>query len=149
MRTLAVIGVGLALAAPPAAWAANANNPYSNVDRRVDAGNNTGDAQVDRLNQAQLAGPGLTPAPFRLPPDRIPPTPGYAAPGYPTQGYPTQGYPAPGYPVLGYAAPGYPVTPYPPVGYPPAYAQYPYYPVPAVVYPRPYFYGRPLLYPPY
>ncbi|HYZ65046.1 MAG TPA: hypothetical protein VE650_21560 [Acetobacteraceae bacterium] len=34
--------------------AANARHPYSNIDRRVDAGNPTGDDQVDRLNQQQL-----------------------------------------------------------------------------------------------
>ncbi len=150
MKTLAIMGAGLALAAPLAASAANANNPYANVDHRNDAGNNTGDAQVESLNQAQLSGPGLTPAPFRLPPAQPPQASGYAAtarpaaPGYPAPGDPAQGYGAPGT-----AGPSYPVASYPPVGYPPAYAPYPYYPGPAVLYPRPYFYGRPFFYPPY
>ncbi len=154
----------LAMAAPGAALAANANNPYSNVDHRNDAGNNTGDSQVDRLNQAQLNGTGLTPAPFRLPSPATPPAPGYAGPSQPptpTQGYAAQSYPAPGYaapgypaagyPPPGYPAPGYPVSAYPPaiVGYPPAYGPYPYYPGPAVIYPRSYFYARPYIYAPY
>ena len=40
--------------AVPAAMAANARHPYSNVDRRVDKGGPTGDDQVDKLNQQQL-----------------------------------------------------------------------------------------------
>jgi hypothetical protein len=35
-------------------WAANARNPYGNVNHANDAGNDTGDAQVSELNQAQL-----------------------------------------------------------------------------------------------
>ncbi len=34
--------------------AANADNPYGNVDHRNDAGNDTGDAKVDQLNSGQL-----------------------------------------------------------------------------------------------
>ncbi|MBV9784119.1 MAG: hypothetical protein JO264_09900 [Acidisphaera sp.] len=45
------LGVGLA---PSPGRAANADQPYSNVDHRNDAGNNTGDSQVDRLNSGQL-----------------------------------------------------------------------------------------------
>lgn len=44
---------GLAIAAAPAS-AARAGAPYTNVDKRVDAGNDTGDSQVDALNAAQL-----------------------------------------------------------------------------------------------
>jgi hypothetical protein len=47
------IGAGVAMA-PGHANAADARNPYGNVDHRVDAGNNTGDSQVDQLNNAQL-----------------------------------------------------------------------------------------------
>ena len=35
-------------------WAANARNPYGNVNHANDAGNDTGDSQVQALNQAQL-----------------------------------------------------------------------------------------------
>ncbi len=38
----------------PAAYAANARHPYRNVNRANDAGNRTGDAATDRLNQQQL-----------------------------------------------------------------------------------------------
>ena len=99
---------------------ANARNPYGNIDRRVDAGNNTGDSEVERLNDAQLnrnyPGPqyGSGAAPSGYPP----PSPGYAAaPGYPQ---PAPGYPPPGY-YPGAVPPGYPP---PPPGYagPPGYA---------------------------
>ena len=132
MKSAAIVAA-LALAAPiglpKAALAANANNPYSNVDRRVDAGNNTGDAQVEQLNQAQLGQSG---------------PPAYYGR---TQARPTAG----GVPPRPAVAPGY-AQPYPPVAYaPPAYAvpayPYGYYPAPAVVVvPRPYF-ARPFYYP--
>ena len=55
---LACSALALALAAgaalPPAAHAANWRNPYGNVNHANDAGNDTGDSQVDRLNSAQL-----------------------------------------------------------------------------------------------
>ncbi len=38
----------------PVAQAANADNPYGNVDKRNDKGNDTGDSQVDKLNSGQL-----------------------------------------------------------------------------------------------
>ena len=38
----------------PAAFAANAKHPYKNVNHANDAGNRTGDAATDRLNQQQL-----------------------------------------------------------------------------------------------
>ncbi len=114
----AVLAAGLMLGAPAAAIAANANNPYANVDHRVDAGNNTGDTQVDVLNQAQLNGGGPV-APNGY--DRSPPaTPrGPVAAAYP----PPPGYAPP--PVAYYAPPAYVVVPRP----------YVYY------YPRPFFYG--------
>ena len=39
---------------PVAAHAAHAGAPYKNVNKKNDAGNDTGDAKVDQLNQAQL-----------------------------------------------------------------------------------------------
>jgi hypothetical protein len=71
----------LALAfAASSALAANARNPYRNVDPRVDAGNDTGDAYVDDLNRSQLDrnqyGYGRAPAPY------YPARPYYSAPGY-------------------------------------------------------------------
>ncbi len=123
--------------APVAGHAANAGNPYGNVDRRNDAGNDTGDSQVDRLNDQQLQGngiprdaynpgyaPGAPPAGYRAPPPGYrPPPPGYAPsssayapqPGYaPPSGYP-QPAPPPGYapppPPGGYAPPGYGAPP--------------------------------------
>ncbi|HEY1411118.1 MAG TPA: hypothetical protein VGF36_03215 [Rhodopila sp.] len=52
---LGVLGLGAALAAgTPAARAADANNPYGNVDHSNDAGNDTGDSRVDALNRNQL-----------------------------------------------------------------------------------------------
>ncbi len=50
---LAALAAGL-LFAPAVGHAANWRQPYSNVDRRTDAGNDTGDAQVPALNEAQL-----------------------------------------------------------------------------------------------
>ena len=74
----------LALAAfgAQSAQAANARKPYANIDRSNDKGNDTGDNQVDRLNDMQLdrnyAGPrypvGTPPPPF------TPMTPGVSAP---------------------------------------------------------------------
>ncbi len=88
------------LAGAASAQAANARNPYGNVDRRTDAGNDTGDSQVDRLNDMQLdrnyrgptypvgpgAGPGYPPPGYAPPPGYMPPPP----PGYrpmPPPGY--------------------------------------------------------------
>jgi hypothetical protein len=47
------LAIGPALAPAPA-HAANADNPYGNVDRHNDAGNDTGDSKVDQLNAGQL-----------------------------------------------------------------------------------------------
>jgi hypothetical protein len=62
---------------------ANWRCPYCNIDRRYDAGNDTGDAMVEQLNQEQLnRGPSVYHAPrpnrYRRPP---PPYSPYA-PGY-------------------------------------------------------------------
>ena len=40
--------------APSAGFAAHAGDPYRNVDRSNDLGNDTGDSRVDGLNSAQL-----------------------------------------------------------------------------------------------
>lgn len=60
---------------------ANARNPYGNIDRKDDAGNDTGDSQVDRLNTMQLdqnyRGGAMDPA--RQAPPAPPPSP-YPAP---------------------------------------------------------------------
>jgi hypothetical protein len=53
--SLMALGFGATMAlTPSAARAANADNPYGNVDRSNDAGNNTGDSRVDNLNANQL-----------------------------------------------------------------------------------------------
>ena len=82
----------LALAAfgAPTAQAANARKPYGNIDRSNDKGNDTGDSQVDRLNDMQLernyAGPrypvGTPPPSFApMPPGAsTPPAGSYTAP---------------------------------------------------------------------
>ncbi len=80
MPLFLALALAIIIAAPAgAAWAANARNPYGNVDPRVDAGNDTGDSQVDRLNQQQLnRGPYVRPA---YPPLRYyAPPPVYYAP---------------------------------------------------------------------
>ena len=64
MKTVLMLAA-LALASGAAlrpAYAAHAGAPYANVDKRNDAGNDTGDSQVDQLNAAQL-NQGATPAP--------------------------------------------------------------------------------------
>ena len=64
MKTTLMLAA-LALASGAAlrpAYAAHAGAPYANVDKRNDAGNDTGDSQVDQLNAAQL-GQGVAPAP--------------------------------------------------------------------------------------
>ena len=43
-----------AVLAPHVSQAANARQPYANVNHGNDAGNDTGDSQVDRLNDMQL-----------------------------------------------------------------------------------------------
>ncbi|MCK8784915.1 hypothetical protein M0638_11035 [Roseomonas sp. NAR14] len=93
-------------AASPLLPAADWRNPYGNVDRRYDAGNDTGDHETARLNDMQLRG-GYAPPP---------PPPGYYPPPPPPPGYGKPGYGAP------YGAPPpYPPPPYPPPGWPPRY----------------------------
>ena len=50
---LAAVAFGV-IAAPAAGFAANARHPYGNVHKENDKGNDTGDAKVDQLNDAQL-----------------------------------------------------------------------------------------------
>ena len=59
MKIVTLLAGAVVLAAPLAALAANADHPYQNVDHSNDAGNNTGDGQVDSLNQAQLNSDGI------------------------------------------------------------------------------------------
>ena len=47
------LGLGLGLA-PAQLLAANADDPHQNVDKRNDAGNSTGNSQVEGLNSQQL-----------------------------------------------------------------------------------------------
>jgi hypothetical protein len=49
---LLALASGLAFVQP--AMAAHAGAPYTNVDPRNDRGNNTGDSQIEGLNQGQL-----------------------------------------------------------------------------------------------
>ena len=89
MRPLPFLAAAALLASASAGLAANARNPYGNVDRRVDAGNDTGNSEVDRLNEMQLdrnyrgprypVGPGGPPPGYAAPPGYAPP-PGYGAP---------------------------------------------------------------------
>ena len=51
--TCLVVGAGFAFAQHQA-LAAHAGAPYTNVDHSNDAGNNTGDSQVEDLNARQL-----------------------------------------------------------------------------------------------
>lgn len=119
-------------AAPPASsevqLAANARNPYGNIDRRDDAGNDTGDSQVDRLNEGQLdqnyrgSYQPMPPRGYAGPPPQVygAPPPGYAGP---PPGYGRYGAPPPGYagPQPGYAGPPQIYTPPPPGYRPPGY----------------------------
>lgn len=63
---------------------ANWRHPYSNIDPRWDAGNDTGDSMVDRLNQQQLN--RIERGGYYPRPRRYRPPPGYAPypyrPGY-------------------------------------------------------------------
>jgi hypothetical protein len=85
----AALALAAAVATAPAGVrAANADHPYENIDKRNDAGNDTGDSQVESLNRGQLdenqrpAGQ----APFSGPagPVVILPQPGTQAPPQPT-----------------------------------------------------------------
>ena len=96
---------------PGVQFAADARHPYSNIDRRNDTGNDTGDSQVERLNEGQLdqnyRGP-YQPMPPRGnagPPAQIyaAPPPGYAGPPPGNAGPPMMYAPPP----PGYRPPGY------------------------------------------
>lgn len=52
-RSLAVLALLLSGFMAPA-MAANADQPHQNVDKRNDAGNDTGDSRVESLNRGQL-----------------------------------------------------------------------------------------------
>ncbi len=55
MKHLTLIAALFAsVAVAPAAFAANAKHPHSNVNHKNDAGNATGDAETAKLNQQQL-----------------------------------------------------------------------------------------------
>ncbi len=78
MKLFAAITAAALLAGPMTAFAANARNPYGNIDRRVDAGNDTGDSQVDRLNAQQLSRGPIGSRPFHpYPPIAYAPPPVY------------------------------------------------------------------------
>jgi len=69
IRFVSALMLGAGLLAPAPLLAANADAPYQNVDKRNDAGNDTGNSQVDRLNSGQLdanqppaSGQGAAPA---------------------------------------------------------------------------------------
>ena len=64
LRVFAVASLALA---PAAGYAANADQPYSNIDRSNDRGNETGDSRVDGLNSAQLNQNYRGPAELRAP----------------------------------------------------------------------------------
>ncbi len=95
-----IVAASALAGAPAPAWAANAQHPYSNIDHRVDAGNDTGDARVDALNQAQLDGAAAG---------------AHWVPGT-AKVYPGRRAPRPYYPPYGIAVP-YPGAPYPPPVY--------------------------------
>jgi len=68
----------LAGALPSVAHAANADNPYGNIDHSNDNGNNTGDSRVEGLNGQQMDGnyKGAYQAhPQGGPPVNVPPPP--------------------------------------------------------------------------
>ena len=133
MRFATAAAVLAWVGAAPACLAANASNPYGNIDPRNDAGNDTGDSQVERLNQAQLnastgggyaggyqaPGYGWAPRPNYV---QAPPyyqQPGYAWPGYPSAPYAPPAYAPPAYAPPGYAYQGYAYPGYAPSGYAP------------------------------
>ena len=51
--SILVLGTAIAFA-PRSALAAHAGAPYTNVDHSNDRGNDTGDSQIEGLNQRQL-----------------------------------------------------------------------------------------------
>lgn len=114
-------------AGPSAAFAANARAPYSNIDPRVDAGNDTGNSQVERLNEAQLGGAAQP----RYQQNYARPYQQGRYPGYaqiPPGNYAAQAYAppqhSPYYPPSYAPPPGYQQAPYGGAPYPGAYPQY-------------------------
>ncbi len=113
-----LLAAALACLATPASHAANVNNPYGNINPANDAGNDTGDSEVEALNQSQLDSNGIARP-------RHVARPRYARPRNPfayvpdrTQTYPTTPYQTQPYPPRYYASPntynyGYP-PPQPP-----------------------------------
>ena len=53
MLRAAILAAALAVSAAPA-FAANADQPYKNVDKTNDKGNDTGNGRVEDLNRGQL-----------------------------------------------------------------------------------------------
>ncbi len=163
MKFATAAAVALMLASP-CCLAANAANPYSNVNPRNDAGNDTGDSQVEALNQSQIDGGPQRP--MRRPPAHYRPHLAQSEPQYdtPPEGYPggapayqyergalgeAHGPPpryeqedayAPRFAPPGYAPPPYAAAPYPPAGY--------YPPPPPRYYAPPGYYAAPRYYPP-
>ena len=117
MKSVSAMTALAVLVLPAAAMAADAAHPYANVNRRVDAGNSTGDTQVEGLNQAQLNG---------------------GQPRLAANGAGILGFSRPGQ-----ANPYYPYAPPPDGQARPATAAYP---APAYVA-APFFYSRPFFYP--
>jgi hypothetical protein len=54
MKTTIFVLTSLLVGAPHIGHAADARKPYANVDKKVDAGNDTGDSSVDKLNEMEL-----------------------------------------------------------------------------------------------
>ena len=111
LRKASWAAAAVILTVPCAVLAANATHPYSNIDRRVDAGNDTGDSRVDQLNQAQLGQAQILPR-RRVRPFASPYQQRYGAPAYgraygPGAGYGSVYYPPPPafYPPPGYSPP--------------------------------------------
>ena len=53
LRALAISAASVLALTPSAGFAAHAGDPYRNVDRSNDMGNDTGDSRVDGLNDQQ------------------------------------------------------------------------------------------------
>jgi hypothetical protein len=63
----ALVAVPALAVSAPAALAANADAPYQNIDHSNDKGNDTGDSQVEGLNNGQLNGNYTGPVQMRTP----------------------------------------------------------------------------------
>jgi hypothetical protein len=92
MLLVASGAIASALALAPAAFAAHAGAPYTNVDHSNDMGNDTGDSQVEGLNSQQLnqnyQGPVQLRSPSATNPTPLAPVVGATAP--PPPGPPPQ-----------------------------------------------------------